>query len=78
MECNVNIRKDFYANIVLSDDIADCMQKEITVLAPPTINIRIIALPGRKYSVWVNGSILTSLATFQRWNCGTSTTCFFI
>uniref|UniRef100_A0A182MC80 Actin, cytoplasmic n=1 Tax=Anopheles culicifacies TaxID=139723 RepID=A0A182MC80_9DIPT len=39
--------------------------KEITALAPPTIKIKIIAPPERKYSVWIGGSILASLSTFQ-------------
>merc|ERR1719290_866074 len=44
--------------------IADRMQKEITALAPSTIKIKIIAPPERKYSVWIGGSILSSLSTF--------------
>ncbi|KAK7073895.1 Actin, alpha skeletal muscle [Halocaridina rubra] len=39
--------------------------KEITALAPSTIKIKIIAPPERKYSVWIGGSILGSLSTFQ-------------
>ena len=64
-------RKDLYANTVLSGGttmypgIADRMQKEITALAPSTIKIKIIAPPERKYSVWIGGSILSSLTTFQ-------------
>ncbi|PFX22593.1 Actin, cytoplasmic type 5 [Stylophora pistillata] len=41
-------------------------QKEITALAPPTMKIKIIAPPERKYSVWIGGSILASLSTFQQ------------
>ena len=44
--------------------IADRMQKEIPALAPSTI--KIIAPPERKYSVWIGGSILSSLSTFQQ------------
>merc|ERR1711874_909248 len=67
----VDIRKDLYANVVLSGGstmypgIADRMQKEITALAPNTMKIKIIAPPERKYSVWIGGSILASLSTFQ-------------
>merc|ERR1712008_96743 len=46
--------------------IADRMQKEITALAPSTIKIKIIAPPERKHSVWIGGSILSSLSTFQQ------------
>ena len=70
MKCDVDIRKDLYANIVLSGGstmfpgIADRMQKEITALAPPTMKIKIIAPPERKYAAWIGGSILGSLSTF--------------
>ena len=46
--------------------IAERMQKELTALAPATIKIKIIAPPERKYSVWIGGSILASLSTFQQ------------
>ncbi|XP_063842586.1 actin-like [Scylla paramamosain] len=71
MRCDIDIRKDLFANTVLSGGttmypgIADRMQKEITALAPSTIKIKIIAPPERKYSVWIGGSILASLSTFQ-------------
>merc|ERR1711899_72388 len=48
MKCDVDIRKDLYANTVMSGGttmypgIADRMQKEITALAPSTIKIKII------------------------------------
>ncbi|KAK3537704.1 hypothetical protein QTP70_017829 [Hemibagrus guttatus] len=72
MKCDIDIRKDLYANNVLSGGttmypgIADRMQKEITALAPSTMKIMIIAPPERKYSVWIGGSILASLSTFQQ------------
>merc|ERR1712096_281619 len=71
MKCDVDIRKDLYANVVLSGGstmypgITDRMQKEITALAPNTMKIKIIAPPERKYSVWIGGSILASLSTFS-------------
>uniref|UniRef100_A0A8C5P2D7 Beta-actin n=1 Tax=Jaculus jaculus TaxID=51337 RepID=A0A8C5P2D7_JACJA len=71
-ECDVDIRKNLYANTVLSGGttmypgIADRMQKEITALAPSTMKIKIIAPPECKFSVWIGGSILASLSTFQQ------------
>jgi len=71
MKCDVDIRKDLYANTVLSGGttmypgIADRMQKEMTALAPSTMKIKIVAPPERKFSVWIGGSILASLSTFQ-------------
>ncbi len=56
MKCDIDIRKDLYANNVLSGGttmypgIADRMQKEITALAPSTMKIKVSprrpALPG--------------------------------
>ena len=72
MKCDVDIRKDLYGNIVMSggtsmfNGLADRMQKEMTALAPPTMKIKIVAPPERKYSVWIGGSILASLSTFQQ------------
>ena len=72
MKCDVDIRKDLYANVVLSGGttmyagIADRMSKEITALAPASMKVKIIAPPERKYSVWIGGSILSSLSTFQQ------------
>merc|ERR1719284_116966 len=72
MKCDVDIRKDLYANVVLSggttmySGIADRMSKEITALAPASMKVKIIAPPERKYSVWIGGSILSSLSTFQQ------------
>uniref|UniRef100_A0A2K5NPG9 Actin, cytoplasmic 1 n=1 Tax=Cercocebus atys TaxID=9531 RepID=A0A2K5NPG9_CERAT len=67
-----SIMKYLYANTVLSGGttmcpgIANRMQKEITALAPSMMKIKIIAPPERKYSVWMGGSILASLSTFQQ------------
>uniref|UniRef100_A0A2K5DKD1 Uncharacterized protein n=1 Tax=Aotus nancymaae TaxID=37293 RepID=A0A2K5DKD1_AOTNA len=72
MKCDVDIRKDLYANTVLSGGttmypgIAERMQKKITALAPSTMKIKIIAPPECKYSMWISGSILASLSTFQQ------------
>ena len=45
--------------------IADRMQKEMTSLVPSGIKVRIVAPPERKFAVWIGGSILASLSTFQ-------------
>jgi len=47
------------------DGIADRMTKELTNLAPASMKIKVVAPPERKYSVWIGGSILASLSTFQ-------------
>ena len=71
MKCDVDIRKDLYSNIVLSGGttmypgIGERMTKELTALAPSTMKVKVVAPPERKYSVWIGGSILSSLSTFQ-------------
>jgi actin-related protein len=72
MKCDVDIRKDLYSNIVLSGGttmfpgIAERLTKELTGLAPAAMKIKVVAPPERKYSVWIGGSILASLSTFQQ------------
>jgi len=70
MKCDTDVRKDLYQNIVLSGGttcftgIAERLSKEVTKLAPSTMKIKVLAPPERKYSVWIGGSILSSLSTF--------------
>ncbi|EFC45551.1 hypothetical protein NAEGRDRAFT_48298 [Naegleria gruberi] len=70
-KCDIDIRKDLYANVVLSggttmfEGIAERMNKELTAMAPASMKIKVVAPPERKYSVWIGGSILSSLSTFQ-------------
>ncbi|XP_005105689.1 actin, clone 302 [Aplysia californica] len=70
--CDIDIRKDLLHNTVLSGGstmypgFADRMQKELTDLVPPSNKVKVIASPERKYSVWIGGSILASLSTFQQ------------
>lgn len=71
MKCDIDIRKDLYANIVLSGGstmfpgIADRLSKEMINIVPQAMKIRVIAPPERKYSVWIGGSILSSLSSFS-------------
>lgn len=70
MKCDVDVRKDLYNNVVLSGGttmfpgIAERLSKEISALAPSSMKIKVVAPPERKYSVWIGGSILSSLSTF--------------
>jgi len=71
MKCDVDIRKDLYSNIVMSGGttmfpgIAERLEKEMKAQAPASMSIKIVAPPERKYSVWIGGSILSSLSTFE-------------
>jgi len=70
-KCDVDIRRDLYTNTVLSGGstmftgIDLRLNKEMTALAPSAVKVKIVAPPERKYSVWIGGSILSSLSTFQ-------------
>ena len=71
MKCDVDVRKDLYSNIVMSGGttmfpgIPDRLSKEVTALAPSTMKIKVLAPQERKFLVWIGGSILSSLSTFQ-------------
>ena len=70
--CDVDLRRDLYANIVLSGGstmfpgLKERLHKELTELVPETMEVKIIAPPERRYSVWIGGSILSSLKTFAK------------
>ena len=72
MKCDMDIRKSLYSNIVLSGcttmfpGFPERLKKEITVLAPSTMKVNVVARPLRKYSVWVGGTILASQLSFQK------------
>ena len=71
MKCDKDIRQDLCDNILISggntmiNGFSERLQKEIKVLAPARVEIKIIAPSERKYSAWIGGSILASLSTFQ-------------
>ncbi|KAJ7888801.1 actin 1 [Mycena leptocephala] len=67
-KCDLDVRRELYGNIVLSGG-TERMQKELSMLAPPSVKVKIYAPPERKYSVWIGGSILASLSTFQNLWC---------
>lgn len=71
LKCDVDVRKDLYSNIVMSGGttmypgIPERLSKEVTALAPSTMKIKVVAPAERKFLVWIGGSILSSLSTFQ-------------
>ena len=71
MACDIDIRCELLSNIVLSGGttlfpgFADRLTKELTALVPSTMKVKVIAPPDRKYSVWIGGSTLASLSSFQ-------------
>ena len=71
-ECDVDLRRELFSNIVLSGGstmfpgIKERLAKEIKELIPDSVDVRILSPPERMYSVWIGGSILSSLKTFSR------------
>jgi len=72
-KCDIDIKKDLYANVILSggstmfDGLDERLKAEIIKLAPKDMEsvVSILAMPERKYSVWIGGSIISSLSTFK-------------
>jgi len=70
MKCDINVRADLYSNVVLSggttmfDQIDARLHKELVNQAPASMKIKIDAPKERKFSVWIGGSVVTSLSTF--------------
>lgn len=72
MMSNIGARKDLFSNIILSGGCSmlkgfpERIEKEITNFAPLKSKIKVVAAPDRKDYVWIGGSILASLPTFQQ------------
>jgi actin-related protein len=70
--CDIDLRRDMYGSVVLAGGntlfpgFAERLQKELIDLAPSEMKIKIIWPPERKYSVWIGGSIVASLPSFQQ------------
>lgn len=69
--CDMDLRRDMYANVVLSGgtsmfrNIEVRLQQDIARMAPSTMRVKIIADPERCFAVWSGGSVLASLSSFQ-------------
>jgi len=69
---DLDLRMALFSQIVLSggstmfEKFGDRLLNEVRKLAPKDIKIRISAPPERKFSTWIGGSILASLATFKK------------
>ncbi|MFW9876118.1 MAG: actin, cytoplasmic 2 [Candidatus Thorarchaeota archaeon] len=71
-DCEVDLRRDFYSNIVLSGGstmfpgIKERLTREIKEQIPDSVDVKIISPPERMYSVWIGGSILSSLKSMYK------------
>lgn len=69
---DMDLRKNLYANIVLSGGgtltkgFGERLLGEMQRLAVKDMRIKIFAPPERKYSTWIGGSILAGLSTFRK------------
>jgi len=69
--CDIDIRKDLYSNIVLAGGsslfpgLEERLSREMALLAPSTMCIKVCTAPNGRHAAWVGGSILASLSTFQ-------------
>jgi len=67
----MDTRRDLWENIIMSGGstmykgLEERLFKELTALAPGNIKIKITAPEERKFSVWIGGSILSSLSSFE-------------
>jgi actin len=70
MKCNMSLRNDLCANIVLSGGnsmfmgLKERLEKEMRRLAFTTLKIKVVADADREYGAWIGGSIFGALATF--------------
>ncbi|XP_064418441.1 actin-6-like isoform X2 [Latimeria chalumnae] len=71
MKCDRDFRSSFFVNIILSGGstlfpgIENRLSKELRKLVPAGSPVKVSAPPDRQISVWIGGSILSSLSAFQ-------------
>lgn len=69
---DLDLRRDLYANIVLSGGttltrgFGERLLNETRSLVSRDTKLKIYAPPERKYSTWIGGSILAGLSTFRK------------
>lgn len=72
MQCDLDLRRALFGSVVLSGGttmlpgLVERLTKELVEMLPPSQRVRVVAIPERKYSVWIGGSTLASLTTFQQ------------
>lgn len=71
MKCDNDIKKDLFKGIVLAGGstmfwgMKDRMKKEISALAPSTMDPKVEAPADRKFSCWLGGAILSKISSFE-------------
>ncbi len=70
-KCDIDLRRELYQNVVLSGGttmfpgMKERIQAELERSVANSVKVRVVAQPERKYSVWIGGSILSSLSSFS-------------
>ena len=71
-KCEVHVREELYANIVLAGGntmfkgIEQRLELETSSLAPANIKVKVVAYSDRKVSAWIGGSVIAELPTFAK------------
>ncbi|XP_017837415.1 actin-like protein 53D isoform X2 [Drosophila busckii] len=71
LKCDLDLRRDMYANIVLSGgttmfrNIELRLHQDLAMMAPSNMRIKITANAERCFAVWSGGAVLASLSSFQ-------------
>ena len=69
-KADIDLRPVLYQNITLSggstmfESFLERLQKEMATILPDTVKVKILAPLERKFSVWIGGSVLSTLPTF--------------
>ncbi|ODM92564.1 actin [Orchesella cincta] len=70
-KCDLDVRKELFSNIILSGGttmlagLHERLQKDMTEACNDAVTAKVVAPPERRYSVWMGGSVLCSLSSFQ-------------
>ena len=70
LDCDLDVRKDLYANIVLSGgttmfrNLPERLGTELEQLSNNKVNV--LAQPDRMIASWLGGTILSTISTFSR------------
>ncbi|KAK9815679.1 hypothetical protein WJX72_007893 [[Myrmecia] bisecta] len=74
-KCDVDIRRELFSGIILTggtslfSQLRDRLERELTEAAPQTAKVKVTSPANaleRRFSVWIGGSILASLGSFQQ------------
>ena len=74
-QCGAEIQPDLYGGVVLVGGstlfpgMTDRLSRELSVLSPPGVEVKVTVSPKGQDSVWTGGSILASFTNFETQWC---------